>query len=126
MGGSPVPLAADGSVPPFLPAGRVREIVGWSGDAVNGVQVVYDVQGDAVRGPKRMGDHGLYRQSNFVLDVEGGEVGARALPPCGWSVRQRPGCAHFCCFVRGERIEVFSAGIVTLRGSRSFSGEPKG
>ncbi|CAM9281638.1 unnamed protein product [Ectocarpus sp. 8 AP-2014] len=49
-------------------------IVGWSGDAVNGVQVVYDVQGDAVRGPKRMGDHGLYRQSNFVLDVEGGEV----------------------------------------------------
>ncbi|CAN0115449.1 unnamed protein product [Ectocarpus sp. 12 AP-2014] len=74
MGGSPVALTADGSAPPFLPAGRVREIVGWSGDAVNGVQVVYDVQGDAVRGPKRMGDHGLYRQSNFVLDVEGGEV----------------------------------------------------
>ncbi|CAN0149633.1 unnamed protein product, partial [Ectocarpus sp. 13 AM-2016] len=74
MGGSPVALTADGSEPPFLPAGRVREIVGWSGDAVNGVQVVYDVQGDAVRGPKRMGDHGLYRQSNFVLDVEGGEV----------------------------------------------------
>lgn len=85
MGGSPVALTAGGSAPPFLPAGRVREIVGWSGDAVNGVQVVYDVQGDAVRGPKRMGDHGLYRQSNFVLDVEDGEVGARAHPVGGQS-----------------------------------------
>lgn len=41
---------------------------------MNGVQVVYDVQGDAVRGPKHMGDHGLYRQSSIVLDLEGGEV----------------------------------------------------
>lgn len=74
MGGSPVTLpAGDG---PFLPVARVREIVGWSGDSVNGVQVVYDVEGDVVRGPKRMGDHGLYRQSKLVLDVQGGEVKA--------------------------------------------------
>lgn len=72
IGGSPVTLSATGGA--FLPAGRVREIIGWSGDSVNGVQVVYDVEGDAVRGPKRMGDHGLYRQSRLVLDVEGGEV----------------------------------------------------
>lgn len=71
MGGSPVTLPNGG---PFLPAGRVREIIGWSGDQVNGVQVVYDVEGDIVRGPKRVGDHGLYRQSKIVLDVEGGEV----------------------------------------------------
>lgn len=74
MGGSPVTLPTGGGGGPFLPVGRVREIVGWSGDSVNGVQVVYDVEGDAVRGPKRMGDHGLYRQSRLVLDVEGGEV----------------------------------------------------
>lgn len=71
MGGSPITLP-DGA--PFLPVGRVREIVGWSGESVNGIQVVYDVEGDTVRGPKRMGDHGLYRQSKLVLDVEGGEV----------------------------------------------------
>lgn len=71
MGGSPVVLPDDTA---FLPAGRVREIIAWSGDAVNGVQVVYDVGGVAVRGPKHMGEHGLYRQSSIVLDVEGGEV----------------------------------------------------
>lgn len=73
MGGSPVTLP-DGTA--FLPAGRVREIIAWSGDAVNGVQMVYDVGGVAVRGPKHMGEHGLYRQSSIVLDVEGGEVNA--------------------------------------------------
>lgn len=57
-----------------MPAGRIREIVGWGGDNVNGVQVVYDVEGVAVRGPKHMGEHGLYRQSSLVLDVAGGEV----------------------------------------------------
>lgn len=72
MGGSPVTLPEGGG--PFLPIGRVREIVAWSGESVNGIQVVYDVEGDAVRGPKRMGDHGLYRQSKLLMDVEGGEV----------------------------------------------------
>lgn len=71
MGGSPVALPPG---TPFLPAGRVREIVGWSGDCVNGVQLVYDVQGVAVRGPKHLGEHGLYRQSSLVLDVAAGEV----------------------------------------------------
>lgn len=72
MGGSPTTLADGGG--PFLPVGRVREIVVWSGESVNGIQVVYDVEGDTVRAPKRMGDHGLYRQSKLLLDVEGGEV----------------------------------------------------
>ena len=72
MGGSPITLPDGGG--PFLPVALVREIVVWSGDSVNGIQVVYDVQGDAVRGPKRMGDHGFYRQSKLLLDVEGGEV----------------------------------------------------
>lgn len=72
MGGSPAILPDGGG--PFLPVGRAREIVVWSGESVNGIQVVYDVEGDTVRGPKRMGDHGLYRQSKLVLDVEGGEV----------------------------------------------------
>eukprot|EP00752_Nemacystus_decipiens_P003103 g2874.t1 len=72
MGGSPVNLPNGGG--PFLPIGRVREVVVWSGDNVNGIQLVYDVEGDTVRGPKRMGDHGLYRQSKLVLDVEDGEV----------------------------------------------------
>ncbi|CAM9150392.1 unnamed protein product [Scytosiphon promiscuus] len=72
MGGSSATLPD--AAAPLLPAGRVREIIGWSGDSVNGVQVVYDVEGDVVRGPKRVGDHGLYRQSKIVLDVEGGEV----------------------------------------------------
>lgn len=73
MGGCPITLPDGGG--PFLPVGRVREIVVWSGESVNGIQVVYDVGGDTVRGPKRMGDHGLYRQSKLVLDVDGGEVG---------------------------------------------------
>eukprot|EP00903_Cladosiphon_okamuranus_P017573 g16186.t1 len=72
MGGSPVALTGGGG--PFLMVGRVREIIVWSGDSVNGIQVVYDVDGDAVRAPKIMGDHGLYRQSKLMLDVEGGEV----------------------------------------------------
>lgn len=71
MGGSPVPLSHEAL---FLPLGRVKEIVGWSGDCVNGVQVVYDVGGIAVRGPKHLGEHGLYRQSRIVLDLAGGEV----------------------------------------------------
>lgn len=74
MGGSPIPLSGGGGGGPFLPVGRVREIIVWSGDSVNGVQVVYDVEGDTVRGPKRMGEHGLYRQSKLQLDVDGGEV----------------------------------------------------
>lgn len=74
MGGSPVILPGGGGGGPFLPVGRVREVVVWSGESVNGIQVVYDVEGDTVRGPKHMGDHGLYRQSKLVLDVEGGEV----------------------------------------------------
>ena len=72
MGGAA--LAMPDGTPPLRPA-RVREIVGWGGDSFNGVQVVYDVDGDAVRTPKRMGDHGFYRQSSIALDVEGGEVG---------------------------------------------------
>lgn len=72
MGGAA--LAMPGGTLP-LPVARVREIVGWGGDCLNGVQVVYDVDGDTVRAPKRMGDHGFYRQSSIVLDVEGGEVG---------------------------------------------------
>lgn len=71
MGGSPITLP-DGGL--FLPIGRIREIVVWSGESVNGVQVIYDVEGDTVRGPKRMGDHGLYRQSKLLLDVASGEV----------------------------------------------------
>lgn len=71
MGGCPIALSGEA---PFLPAGRVREIVAWGGDCLNGVQVVYDVSGDAIHGPKRMGDHGLYRQSSLLLDVDGGEV----------------------------------------------------
>lgn len=71
MGGAA--LAMPGGTP--LPVGRVREIVGWGGDSLNGIQVVYDVDGDTIRAPKRMGDHGFYRQSSIVLDVEGGEVG---------------------------------------------------
>lgn len=71
MGGSPIPLPAGTS---FLPTARVREIIGWSGEQVNGLQVVYSVGGETVRGSKRMGDHGMYRQSRIVLDVEGGEV----------------------------------------------------
>lgn len=72
MGGAS--LAMPGGTSP-LPIGRVREIVGWGGDSLNGVQVVYDVDGETIRAPKRMGDHGFYRQSSIVLDVEGGEVG---------------------------------------------------
>lgn len=72
MGGAA--LVMPGGTAP-LPVGRVREIVGWGGDSFNGMQVVYDVDGDIIRAPKRMGDHGFYRQSSIVLDVEGGEVG---------------------------------------------------
>ena len=95
MGGSPIPLSGGGG--PFLPVGRVREIIAWSGDSVNGVQVLYDVDGDIVRGPKRMGEHGLYRQSKLRLDVEGGEV------------RQGVAGARFCC--RVKRVGLF--GIVS-------------
>lgn len=103
MGGSPVTLP-NGA--PFLPAGRVREIVGWSGDSVNGVQVVYDVEGDVVRGPKRVGDHGLYRQSKIVLDVDGGEV-RRVL-------RGDSACDPIrgCCCCRGE----YTRGVRKLTG----------
>lgn len=71
MGSSPVPI------PPgvlFLPTARVHEIVGWSGEHLNGVQVVYDIEGVLVPGPKHLGEHDLYRQSSIVLDVNAGEV----------------------------------------------------
>lgn len=81
---------------PFLPAGLVREIVGWSGDNVNGVQVVYDVGGMTVRAPKHLGEHGLYRQSSLVLDVADGEVRQRVESDVRVVVGILPGMAGRC------------------------------
>lgn len=59
----------------FLPMGRVQEIIVSAGDKINGVQVIYDVQGTTVRGHIHRGEHGHYRTSSLVLDVAAGEVG---------------------------------------------------
>ncbi|CAM9368889.1 unnamed protein product [Chrysoparadoxa australica] len=51
-----------------LPIAKVVEVIGWGGDYVNGLQVVYEVAGVRVRGRKNFGDHGMWRQASLVLN----------------------------------------------------------
>ncbi|CAM9519794.1 unnamed protein product, partial [Choristocarpus tenellus] len=72
----------------MLPLARVRGVIVWGGDFINGVQVIYEVPGlvqegigngscsgvVTLHGPVHKGDHGDYGQSILSLDVESGEV----------------------------------------------------